>query len=190
MVMMGFVAGQGACGRSGCSKALDSIALGLRQGTTPQAASRPAPLQGSHHNHKVRYRLPLEGKVGEGWFLAQSLINGICDWAHPAARGLAALLYSYQQKTCNLYAPPGRWGRRPLRHSKFNCVPILRFRQGGIPRPTGLANISPNPCPQMQKCRSRLLHLLRHFYLGVNGLGYSSLFRLWDYCRTPVFLSK
>lgn len=38
--------------------------------------------------------------------------------------------------------------------------------------------------------RSRLLHLLRHFYLGVNGLGYSSLFRLWDYCRMPVFLSK
>ena len=41
-----------------------------------------------------------------------------------------------------------------------------------------------------KKCRSRLLHLLRHFYLGVNGLGYSSLFRLWDYCRMPVFLSK
>ena len=28
MVVMGFVAGQGACGRSDCSKALDSIALG------------------------------------------------------------------------------------------------------------------------------------------------------------------
>jgi len=62
---MGFVAGQGACGRSDCSKALDSIAIGLRQGTTPQAASRPAPLQGSHHNHKVRYWLPLEGSSGE-----------------------------------------------------------------------------------------------------------------------------
>ena len=72
----------------------------------------------------------------------------------------------------------------------LNCVLFPVFRRGGVPRPTGLANISPNLCPQIQKCRSRLLHLLRHFYLGVNGLGYSSLFRLWDYCRMPVFLSK
>lgn len=28
------------------------------------------------------------------------------------------------------------------------------------------------------------------FYLRVNGLLYSPWFRLWDYCRTPVFLSK
>ena len=39
--------------------------LAWQRETAPQAASRPAPLQGSHHNHKVRYWLPLEGSSGE-----------------------------------------------------------------------------------------------------------------------------
>ena len=42
---------------------------------------------------------------------------------------------------------------------------ILPLGFGGVrsPRPTGLANIVLDLCPQTQKCRSRRLHLLRHF---------------------------
>ena len=44
--------------------------LAWQRETAPQAASRPAPLQGSHHIPKVRYWLPWRGapaKAGEGW---------------------------------------------------------------------------------------------------------------------------
>ena len=138
MVMMGFVAGQHACGRSGCSKALDSIALGLRQGTTPQAASRPAPSR-SHRNHKVRYRLPLERApaAGEGWFLAQSLINGICAGLIRRPEGWPPYR-DYQQRPVIYTLLRGVGDAAPYGIARyiaifFNCVLFPVFRQGGVP---------------------------------------------------------
>ena len=113
-------------------------------GTTPQAASRPAPLQGSHYKHKRRnIGSPggeLSPQVTEGWFHAQSLI---IKARAAAARGLAALLRNYRQ-VCNLFhARPGRRGRRPLLrgkvHRAFFVSAPAKFRRGRVAPPYRVA---------------------------------------------------